>query len=456
MLQRKMLDYLRHWRTSHHQECLLINGARQVGKSYVVQWFGEQDYQHLVLVDFIKNPALSDAFSGSLEVDDITARLTLYLPDARFVPGQTLIFLDEIQECPQARAALKYFALDGRYDVIASGSLLGIRFRQMEEEPSLPVGYERQVTMRPLDFEEFLWALGYQPSALDTLKGFLARMEPVPASLNERMMRHLREYLAIGGMPAVVQAFVSENSFSSAHDAQLQLHALYLDDVARYAPPSERVKARACYLSLPQQLAKENTRFAYKTVEANGRARKFQSSVDWLVGAELALPCYALSTAKFPLTAYEQRDRFRLYANDTGLLMAMYDFAMKAAVVDNALTGPMKGGLYENLAACMLASHGKPLRYWMSSDSKSEIEFVLDGKHASVVPVEVKAGRGSSASLDSMLKRDDVEVGYKFIDGNLGTDGKKVTLPLYMLAFLFDSFHTGKQNAPAAALHMPS
>ena len=436
MLRRKITEELRAWRQTHENECLLVTGARQVGKSFAIEEFGRSEYRHLVTVDFIKRPELRGAFAGNLDADTITSNLSLYLPGARFVPGETLIFLDEIQECPQARAALKYLALDGRYDVIASGSLLGIRFRQLDDAPSLPVGYERQITMRPLDFEEFLWALGYEEDVASALRGYFARHESVPPGINDRMMRHLREYLAIGGMPRVVQRFVDHRNYQEVHDEQLQLNALYLDDVARYAPPTERVKARACYQSLPRQLAKENTRFSYATVQKGGRARKFEASVDWLVGVQMAVECRAVSTMRYPLASYEDPSKFRLYANDTGLLMAMHDFSMKAAVIDNTLTGPMKGGLYENLVACMLASLRRPLRYWLSSDTKHEIEFLLDGSNCSVVPVEVKAGRGATASLNFALEQEGVRVGYKLIDGNVGVVEKKITLPLYMAMFL--------------------
>jgi predicted AAA+ superfamily ATPase len=212
---------------------------------------------------------------------------------------------------------------------------------------------------------------------------------------------------------------------------------IYLDDIARYASPAERVKVRSCYTSLPRQLAKENTRSSYSTVEHGGRARKFESSVDWLTGAETAQRCRAVTTPQFPLSANEDERRFRLYANDTGLLLAMHDFSLKAAVIDNTLTGPMKGGLCENLVACMLAEKDVPLRYWMSSDTKHEIDFLVDWD-GSVVPVEVKAGRGSTASLNAMLERPDVRFGYKLIDGNVGRDGKKITLPLWMAMFLFE------------------
>lgn len=435
-LRRKTTDYLREWKASHGRECLMVNGARQVGKSYVIEEFGSTEYQSLVTLDFVKHPEYAQVFEGSLDAADIYSRITLLVPGARLVPGGTLIFLDEIQECPQARAALKYLAIDGSFDVIASGSLLGIRFRELKDAPSLPVGYERPVTMRPLDFEEFLWARGYDDAALGALRGYFERLEPVPAAINDRFMGLLREYLAVGGMPATVAAFAERRDFAAAHESQLALHALYLDDIARYAPPEERVKARECYLSLPRQLAKENTRFQYSVVEARGSARRFGGSVGWLAGSEMVNVCRSVSTAGFPLAAYEA-DAFRLYANDTGMLMAMYGFEMKGAVVTNKLKGPMKGGLYENLVGSMLAARGVPLRYWISTSAKHEIEFLVDGPGATVTPVEVKAGRCSTVSLNEMLARDDVAIGYKLIDGNAGRDGKKVTLPLYMAMFLF-------------------
>ena len=436
MLKRKIYSYLKSWKQNHGTECLLIQGARQVGKSYIVEAFGQGEYDSFVPIDFVKHPELKEIFAGSLDAQDIYSRMTLLIPGVNLTPGSTLIFLDEIQECPEARSALKYLAQDGRFDVIASGSLLGIRFREAIDAPSLPVGYEHPITMHPLDFEEFLWAMGYDDQPIETLRSYFRRLEPVPQVVNEKMMRLLREYLAIGGMPAVVAAFSQQRDFGAAHRMQVMLHNLYLDDIARYASPSERTKARACYLSLPRQLAKENTKFKYSVVEPRGTARKFNGSIDWLVGAEMALVCRSVSTPLFPLAAYEE-DRFRLYANDTGLLMAMYGFDMKAAVVDNLLKGPMKGGLYENLVGSMLARKNVPLRYWSSSSGKHEIEFLVDHA-ASVVPIEVKAGRGSTASLNSILERDDISLGYKLVDGNIGKDGKKVTLPLYMAMFLFE------------------
>ena len=435
MLKRKMLATLRDWRQRKGQECLFVRGARQVGKSYIVDQFGKSDYDSFISIDFIKQPQLKAAFQGSLEAEEIYMQLSLLIPGIRFVEGGTLLFLDEIQECPQARSALKYLAQDGRCDVIASGSLLGIQYRTAEDDFSLPVGYERPVVMRPLDFEEFLWAKGYDETAVSSLKACFDKRLPVPWPVHEKMMRLLREYIAVGGMPAVVQAYVDTGNFNDVHAMQVLLLTNYLDDIAKYASPVERVKARACFESLPRQLAKENTKFQYAVVEKRGTARKFAGSVDWLVGAEMVIRCQAVSALSYPLASYEDEGKFRLYANDTGILMAMFDYGMKDAVVNNTLTGPMKGGLYENLVACMLACNGVPARYWMSKSGNREIEFLIE-HDVSVAPVDVKASRGSTVSLGEVLGRDDVKIGYKLIDGNVGEAGKKVTLPLYLAQFL--------------------
>ena len=435
MLKRKMIATLRDWRQHKSQECLLVRGARQVGKSYIVDLFGKTDYGSFISIDFIKQPQMKAAFEGSLEPEEIYMQLSLLMPRAHFVEGDTLIFLDEIQDCPQARSSLKYLAQDGRYDVIASGSLLGIQYLTAQGDSSVPVGYERPIVMRPLDFEEFLWAKGYDDGAIGSLKACFDEYRTVPWPVHEKMMRLLREYIAVGGMPAVVQAYVDTGNFNDVHDAQTLLLANYLDDIAKYATPAERVKARACFESLPRQLAKENTKFQYSVVEKRGTARKFEGSVDWLAGAEMVIRCQAVSALSYPLASYEDEGKFRLYANDTGILMAMFDYGMKNAVVNNTLTGPMKGGLYENLAACMLAGNGVPARYWMSKSGNREIEF-LGERDASVVPIEVKASRGSTISLDEALERDDVKIGYKLIDGNVGKEGKKITLPLYLAMFL--------------------
>ena len=434
MLQRKILNTFRQWKDEKTSECLLVKGARQVGKTFAIRQFGQESYESVVELNFIESPRLKSAFDEELSPQEIRKRITLLLPGASFVPGRTLLFLDEIQECPNARTALKFLAEDSSVDVVASGSLLGISYSEVS---SIPVGYERQIEMSGLDFEEFLWAVGYSEEAVRAIRDHLASFESFPADIHETLLGKLREYLAVGGMPAVVSAFVRENSFATAFAEQEMILNAYLDDIAKYATPRDRNKARDCYLSIPRQLAKENTKFRYGVVEKKGSARKFETALDWLRDANLIRYCRSVTTASFPLRAYEDEQRFRVYLSDPGLLCAMYGFDMMAAIVEDKLQGPMKGGLYENLVADMLAKAGFDLHYWMNDKGNIEIEFLLE-HDASVVPVEVKAKKGATASLNTFLERDDISRGYKLSAGNIGVSGKKITLPLYAGAFLRD------------------
>ncbi len=436
MLRRKIAKTLKQWRRTKQHECLLVKGARQVGKTHAVVEFGTSSYESFIPINFIESPHLKTAFDGELSSSEIKKRLTLLVPGIKYVENSTLLFLDEIQECPNARTALKFLAQDTGMDVIASGSLLGLSY---PEVASIPVGYERQIEMFGLDFEEYLWAVGYDDHATDLLRDYLRKLEPVPDDVNQKMLGTMREYMAIGGMPAVVQTFVDTNNFTTAFSEQEMILNSYLDDIAKYASPADRNKARECYLSIPRQLAKENTKFKYGVVEKRGTARKFETSLDWLRDASLIRYCRAVTTPQFPLRAYEDEGRFRVYLNDPGLLCAMYGFDMMGAIANDELKGPMKGGIYENIVADMLAKAGCDLHYWMNDKGNIEIEFLLE-KSAQAVPVEVKAKRGATASLDNMLARDDVAVGYKLAASNIGTSGKKITLPLYMACFLGESF----------------
>lgn len=432
MLRRKITETLKQWRTSKNRECVLLKGARQVGKTYAVTQFGQNEYDSFISINFIESPQFKTVFDGELSSDEIKKRLTLLVPGINYIENNTLLFLDEIQECPQARTALKFLALDDTIDVIASGSLLGLSYTKVT---SIPVGYERQIEMFGLDFEEYLWALGYDQDATGLLRSHFQELKPLAHDVNERMLQIFREYMSIGGMPAVVQTFMDTKNYADAFSEQKMILDAYLDDIAKYANSSDRNKARECYLSIPRQLAKENTKFKYGVVEKKGSARKFETSLDWLRDASLIQYCRAVTTPQFPLRAYEDESKFRVYMNDPGLLCAMYGFEMMAAITNDELHGPMKGGIYENAIANMLTMAGCDLHYWINDKGNIEIEFLLE-KNARIVPVEVKAKRGATASLNRMLERDDISVGYKLSAANIGLSDKKVTLPLYMAYLL--------------------
>lgn len=432
MLKRKIYQQLQEWRDSHHEDCLLIKGARQVGKTFAITQFGQTEYESFIAINFIESPQLKALFDGDLSSSNIKKQMTMLIPGIQFIAEKTLIFLDEIQECPNARTALKFLAQDNTIDVIASVSLLGLSYASVS---SIPVGYERQIEMYGLDFEEYLWALGYSEETTNTLREHFHALEPLPDEVHKKMLEILHEFMAIGGMPAVVQAFVEKQNFATAYAEQEKILAAYLDDIAKFADVTTRNKARECYLSIPRQLAKENTKFKYGMVEKKGTARKFETALDWLRDANLVRYCRAVTTPQFPLRAYEDESKFRVYLSDPGLLCAMYGFEMIAAIIRDELQGPMKGGIYENVVADMLVKAGRDLHYWMNDKGNIEIEFLLE-KEASVVPVEVKAKRGATASLNKLLEQDDMKYGYKLSAGNIGVSGKKITLPLYMALYL--------------------
>lgn len=432
MLKRKFYSFLEEWKKSKKKECLLVKGARQIGKSFIIRRFGMDKYKCFIEINFEERPELKNIFDGNLDVNNLIRKISLHLENVSFTPGETLIFLDEIQSCPQARTSLKFWAEDARFDVIASGSLLGINYKEVS---SFPVGYERQVEMHSLDFEEFLWARGVPDEIIVDLKKHFDERLPVEKSVNDKMESFMREFMVIGGMPAVVNVFLETNNYGEVHKMQMMILDAYLNDIAKYAPTKDKPKARNCYLSIPRQLSKENTKFVYGLVEKGGTARKYANSLDWLRDSNIVRYCYNVVPPTFPLVAYVRQEQFRIYANDIGLLVAMFGFEMKAAIVNDTLVGAIKGGIYENLIADFLLKKNIPLFYFKRDDSSSEIEFLLE-KESSVVPIEVKSNKGSTSSLDSLLKKEDVKIGYKIMNCNLGKNGKKITMPHYMAMFL--------------------
>ena len=433
MFRRKFMDTLIEWKNKKGTECLLVKGARQVGKTFIIREFGKQNYKNVVELNFLLFANHKKFFEGNLDTKTIYSKLSLAFNGVKF-DKDTLLFLDEIQYCGPARTALKFLAEDGRCDCIASGSMLGIAYKNTA---SIPVGYERQVEMFSMDLEEFLWAKGLTEENLSIFREHFKSHQKTDDFMNDTMIANMREYMIVGGMPSVVKVFVeSGGDYNDVHAEQEKIIASYLDDIAKYAPVAVKPKARACYLSITKQLAKEtNKKFQYSLVEKGGTARKFDTSIDWLKDAGLVKICTNVSTPQFPLVSYEQADYFKVYASDIGILVAMYGFNMKAELYNNTLKGPAKGGIYENLIADILIKKRLPLNYFKPGEGGQEIEFLYDEK-GSIVPIEVKAGNTSSYSLNEFITRYEPPYGLKLIIGNIGQSDKKVTLPLYMAMFL--------------------
>lgn len=432
MLKRKFYDRLIEWKNNKNQSCLLVKGARQIGKTYIIDYFGKNNYASYIYINFIESPQTKDIFIDELSAEEIYKRMTLIMPEIKFVENDTLIFLDEIQECPNARTALKFLAIDGRFDVVASGSLLGISYREVT---SIPVGYETQIEMYSLDFEEYLWAIGYEEIKIQILKEYFDRQEKVPEAIHKTMMKHLREYITVGGMPAVVNQFIKNKHFGEVQEQQQRILDSYFDDISKYASKTEKPKVKNCYLSVPKQLAKENKKFQFSVVEKKATARKYENSVEWLRDANLVRLCYNVSSPEFPLAAYEKGEQYKMYISDIGLLVALYGFEIKKTIIDDTLGGNAKGGIYENLIADMLTKRGYKLNYYRTDNGSVEVEFLISND-AKIIPIEVKANNGSTVSLNEMLKRDDIPYGYKLISGNVGVNEKKIVMPLYMAMFL--------------------
>lgn len=433
MLRRKIYDKLLAWKNNKgKKDAILLRGVRQCGKTYIVREFGKREYKNFIEINFIERPDMQAVFSGNLDVDNMVKQIKLSMPGCQFIPGETLLFLDEIQDVPNARTSLKFWTQDGRFDCIASGSLLGMDYKN---EVSIPVGYEQQLIMRTLDFEEFIWALGAEVNLKEMLAPYVDGAKRVPEAMHNSLNKYLQEYMVVGGLPEVVDTYIATKDFYQVHILQEKILRDYQDDIAKYALNQDKIKAKQCFLSIPRQLSKENHKFQYSVVEKKATARKFTSSLDWLHNAGLIDFAYNVNSPWFPLKAHVKEDQFRVYLCDIGLLVAMYGYQLKIALLSDALEGPAKGGIYESLVADILAKRGEELYYYKKEDSTLEIEFILE-RECKLVPVEVKARKGSTRSLNELLKMDNIERGYKLTAQNTGVVEKKITLPLYMAAII--------------------
>lgn len=432
VLKRKIYDELLHWKAKKSKECLLIQGARQIGKTFIIEDFGKKQYASYIYLNFYENPEHRQIFDGSLEAAEIYKKISLYVRDVHFVAHDTLIFLDEIQDCPNARTALKFLAIDDLYDVIASGSLLGLHYKEMA---SIPVGYERTMEMYSLDFEEFLWAIGRTPDAVSALHTYFDKKEKVEEGIHEQYLSLLREYLVVGGMPEVVNTFLKTNNYQEVYATQKKILESYREDIKHYATAAVRQKISDCYLSIPRQLAKEYTKFQYRVVSKEGNARRYENCLNWLVDAGMIKLCTNVSTPCFPLVAYEKPEQFKAYVTDIGLLTSLYGYETQVALLKDTLTGPAKGGIYENLVFDMLIKRGFSLNYFKNDSNTQEIEFLFT-QNGAVIPVEVKSKRGATISLNHFIATYAPPYAYKLIAGNIGVSESKITLPLYMAMFI--------------------
>ena len=363
MLKRKIEQALINWKNTPNHSPLIIKGCRQCGKTFSVRDFAKKNYKYEVYLNFFKNPSYISIFDGSLEIDNLIMMMSALLgPSAVFKQGETVIILDEIQDCPEARTALKFFREDGRFDVIGTGSWLGVK-GYGKQPKSIPVGSETVIEMHPLDFEEFLWANGITPQIIDKLKEYFNEEKPVPEALHEKMRQLILQYTVVGGMPEVVDTFVKTKQMNSVLALQRDIVRSYEDDMVKYADDKDKSLIKECFQSIPKQLSKENKKFQYSIVKKGGTASKFQGSIQWIEDAGIIARCYNLDLPELPLDGNAIDDVFKVYMQDSGLLVSMLEDGTQFDILQGNLYG-YKGAIFENLMADIFTKMGRKLYYY--------------------------------------------------------------------------------------------
>ncbi len=438
MLKRKIEQQLLDWKDQTNHKPLIIKGCRQCGKTSSVLDFARKNYKHIVYLNFFENPDYASVFAGSLEIDNIIMLLTALLGSkAVFEPRETVLIFDEIQECPEARTALKFFHVDGRFDVIATGSLLGVK-GYGKQPRSIPVGSETVMDMYPLDFEEFLWANGITETVTDTLKKHLNNETPVPDALHKRMRELLLQYTVVGGMPEAVQHFVDTKQMDGVLKIQRDIVRSYEDDMVKYAEGKDKSNIKECFQSIPKQLSKENKKFQYSVVRKGASASRYEGSLQWIEDAGIISRSYNLSITELPLDGNAEKNIFKVYMKDSGLFVSMLEDGTQFDILNGNILR-YKGAVFENLIADIFSKMGRKL-YYFHKDSGLELDFVIRYK-GKCTPVEVKATTGNTKSLKTVLNHPEkyhVENAIKLGDYNVGRMDRILTLPAYMAFLLRD------------------
>ena len=444
MYKRKIESVLLEWKDTPNHKPLVIKGCRQCGKTSSVVAFAKKHYKHVIYIDFHEQEQLCALFAGSLSVDYLTMAISASVPGAQFVPHNTCLVLDEIQNCPRARSSLKFFMKDGRYDVICTGSLLGVSGYKnaeqikAEDQATIPVGAETIVEMYPMDFEEWLWANGINEQVFDFLRKSLQDETPIPADIHQRLRQLLLEYVVVGGMPEAVKTFFATHDMNQV--CQVQRHILngYRDDMIKYARAEDKPRIRECFDSIPRQLSRDNKKFTYSIVRKGGRSKEYISCLQWIEDAGIVRRCYNLMLPEIPLSGNSIQDCFKVYMADTGLLVSMLDDGTQGDILQGNLW-TYKGAVYENLVADILGKMGRKL-YYYQKESGLEIDFVMRYKGECTL-LECKANTGNAKSVKTILNHPDkyhVNAAIKLGDYNIGRTEQLLTLPLYM-AFLLSN-----------------
>ena len=433
MLKRDFEEKLLTWKNNPHKKAFCIFGARQIGKTTTVREFAKRHYEHFCEINFFETPKAKEIFDGDLDADTIIMGISAFTK-MKLEPKKTLIFLDEIQKCPNARCAIKFLVEDGRFDYIESGSLLGVN---VEDIPSLPVGFEEEHNMYPMSFREFATANGIQQETFAYLEDCFNNLKPVSDVIHTTMQKLFYAYLVVGGMPEAVQVFLDTHDIARVIEYQNSILSKYRQDISQYAPKRDKVKIKAIFDSIPAQLAQKNRRFMVNSVDKNARLLRYQDSFNWLVDAGVALPCYNTSAPIMPLALNEKRSLFKLFSNDVGLLCAASMSDIQFDLLQGDVTVNL-GSVLENAIAQELQCNGFELRYY-DSNKLGEVDFVVKMGNQ-VVVVEAKSGNGYTehTALNNVLKVSDWNIDKAFVlrKGNVEQKEKITYLPWYMMMFI--------------------
>lgn len=433
ILKRKIDSFLLQWKQNPQKLPLIIKGSRQVGKTFSIEQFAK-NYGNFIEINFVTEPQYKTIFDTGFKTDDILKQISFVNPEAKFVTNNTLILFDEMQACPNCATSLKFFKLDGRFDVICSGSLMGINYQEIE---SNSVGYKEEYEMQSLDFEEFLWAKGYSETQIEDLYAHIAEQKPFSQLEMDVMFGHFLDYVLVGGMPAIVSDFVSQNNFSGILKKQQMLLLDYEEDITKYAIGLDKGKIKNIYRNISNFLAMENKKFQISKVAKNARSREYIGTVDWLADAGIINVCYNLNLPELLMKGNANVNEYKIYFRDTGLLIASLDNESQTDLRHNRNFNTYKGALYENIVADMLVKAGYPLYYFRNEKSTIEMDFFIHDAE-SLIPVEVKAKDSATASLNKLItdtKYKDIRYGIKLCYKNIGFNGKFYTLP-YFATFL--------------------
>lgn len=437
-LRRKVNEFLTQWKTSENRMPLIVKGARQIGKTESIKHFAKENYEYIVEINFVLQSGYKDIFDDGYEVDNILKNISLKNPNFEFVPYKTLIFFDEVQACTKCATALKSFKIDGRFDVICSGSLMGINYKEIE---SNSVGYKEDYEMHSMDFEEFLWAKGYKESQIDEMYQCMKEIKPLSNIMMNVMEENFREYLILGGMPNVVASFIENKNYSGTLKIQKQLLLDYEEDITKYAEGLDKTKILNVYRKIPVFLGKDNKKFQISKVSKGARSRDYIGVVEWLESAGIINVCYCMESPSLPLKGNYNPNNYKIYFKDTGLLISSLDEEAQNDLRLNKNFNTYKGAIYENIVADMLAKQGYPLYFYRNEKGTLEMDFFVRDEN-SLIPVEVKANDGATISLNNLIKSNsykDVKYGIKLCNKNIGFNGSFYTFP-YFLTFLLKRY----------------